>query len=225
MKIKTTLKTLLLALTLLISPGLLADNSDSVGALYRRTSSNSLDFNCTVTAIERKGNDLILLTAAHCVSEDPRTLYLVTFEGLTFYNATLYRIPRELPDDPQEVDIAELAIKDYKGEVKLTKAASTSEKVARGSDIETVGFPLGAAKLLYKGYVAGRHSSGMLILQIFGAPGSSGTSVVEKKSGQIIGVLVAASGNSVGTPVIYATPVEYRRYLVTPVEKRKIKKD
>jgi hypothetical protein len=201
-----------------------AEPGDAVGALYRKSFSNDLIFTCTVSALHQEGKDLVLLTANHCVDEKT-SHYFVTFNGLVFHTASLYKIPRQEPLDPA-VDMALLKIPNLKTPVL---GSLPTNKINIGDDISSVGFPLGSAKVFYKGYIAGRVDNAgsdidkYLILQIFGAPGSSGTAVMHKETNKVIGVLVAAA-SSFGTPVIFATPIEYIKYLVTPEEKAKLRK-
>ncbi|MGH2627886.1 MAG: hypothetical protein ACRDHY_14705, partial [Anaerolineales bacterium] len=54
---------------------------------------------------------------------------------------------------------------------------------------------------------------GYLILQIFGAPGSSGTSVYLMRTHTIVGVLVAVAQAQIGLPVVLATPISYQKHL------------
>ena len=198
----------------------------SIGALYRRSSDNSLQFSCTVSALTQSGPNLVLLTADHCVEESQR-YYHVTFDGLQFYVAELHKIPRMKPDDPK-VDLALLLIK---GLVVKPLGIGKSKDTPLGAEIFTIGFPQGISKIMYKGYIGGvvdnvsSGAHGYLILQIFGSSGSSGTAVLSAKDSSIMGVLVSGSSASVGLPVLFATPIEYLRYLVTPAEKRKMAKD
>lgn len=202
-----------------------ADVQDSVGALYRRNFSNDLSFTCTITAIANEGDYVVMLTAKHCINETQKH-YLVTFNNTTFYNAELYKIPREHPDDPQDIDMALLRAKNVSQPLLPTGA---SEAVKIGSEVLTVGFPNGMAKLQFQGHLAGRVDNPSekyhkyLLLQIFGSYGSSGTSVVSKADNKIVGVLVAMTTS--GTPIFFVTPIEYMQYLVTPAEKRKVQRE
>ena len=218
---------LLLAL-ILYTPTVLAEPNltDSIGALYRRSFDNSLQFTCTVSALFQEGPDIVLLTANHCVDETKR-YYHVTFNGLQFHVAELYKIPRNKPDDPQ-VDMALLRVR---GVVVKPLGIGHSVDTPLGMEIYTIGFPQGISKIMYKGYIGGKvdnisvNTHGYLILQIFGSSGSSGTAVLNTKDSSIMGVLVSGSSGSVGLPVLFATPIEYLKYLVTPAEKRKMIKD
>ena len=96
----------------------------------------------------------------------------------------------------------------------------SSEKTPRpGTKIAMVGFPLGVAKVSYEGIISGHldrpgsDQFGYLLLQIFGAPGSSGSAVISAEDGGIIGVLVRASIGG-GLPVMFATPTSYMKHLM-----------
>jgi len=201
------------------------DLQDSVGALYSRNAGNDLSFTCTVTAITSEGDYVVVLTARHCINEKQKH-YLVTFNNMVFFNAELYKIPREHPDDPTSIDIALLRIKSANVPL-IDIGASLSVKV--GEDTVTVGFPNGMAKLLAFGYVAGRIDNpsdshhNYLLVQTSASYGSSGTSVIQKSTGKVIGILVAMTTQ--GTPIFFVTPIEYMKYLVTPAEKRKVQRE
>ena len=218
---------LLLALVLYTPTALAESNiTNSIGALYHRSFDNSLQFACTVSSLIQEGKDLVLLTAAHCIEEDKR-YYHVTFDGLQFYVAELYKIPRQKPDDPK-VDLALLRVRSV---TIKPLGIGHSKDTPPGAEIFTIGFPQGISKIMYKGYIGGivdnisTDTHGYLILQIFGSTGSSGTAVLNAKDNSIMGVLVSGSSGSAGLPVLFATPIEYLRYLITPAEKRRMAKD
>lgn len=195
----------------------------SVGALYAQTEEGSLAFNCTVTAVDRTSNgDTLVLTARHCVSKG--TSYLVSFNGREMHPARVYKLPKE-EIDPQAhrrrynepaVDMALFAVSG--ANVPLTTLGSDAN-ARPGTRVLVVGFPLGVAKINYEGLVAGRlnrpgaDNDGYLLLQSWGAPGSSGSAVVDATSGEVIGVLVAGKQGAIGLPVIFATPISYQSYL------------
>lgn len=198
--------------------------SPSVGALYVQETSGNLQYNCTVTAVGRYEKATVVLTAFHCVEKGQA--YLVTFDGRQFYGARVWKLPRWHVDDVKfkkkwgepDVDMA-LFLLDNVSSIAIV-ALGDDQSIQFGERIVTVGFPLGITKTRYEGIIAGRLDKlgadrhGYLILQIFGAPGSSGTSVVSLKTGKVLGVLVGASQSSVGLPVIYATPLQYQTYLM-----------
>ena len=93
-------------------------------------------------------------------------------------------------------------------------------EIKAGHPIVMVGYPLGVTKISYNGIISGRLDrpgdayNGYMTMQIFGSPGSSGSSVVDQETGKIIGVLVSATQSGVGLPVIFATPASYRKYML-----------
>lgn len=209
----------------------------AVGALYVQKERGDLAFNCTVTAFKstkpnvatsvlavfgkvRKGTAVI--TAWHCVEKG--VSYVVTFDGRRFYGAEVWKIPRWEVDDKlykqkwgePNVDMAMFFLPEAQNIPTLPLGSDSG--LRPGETILTVGFPLGIEKISYEGILSGRLNKpgsdyhGYLLLQIFGAPGSSGTSIIV--NGKVVGILVAASQSIVGLPVIYATPLSYQSYLM-----------
>ncbi len=105
-------------------------------------------------------------------------------------------------------------------DVPVVPLAGASEHLVYGAKLAIVGYPLGVSKIVYEGIVAGRFArpgndmDDYILMQIFGAPGSSGSSVVDVETGEVVGVLVAARQAMTGLPVIFATPIDYREYLL-----------
>jgi len=205
---------------------LFARVSSSVGALYTQSADGDLKFTCTVTVVEHIEGRTALLTAGHCVDRD--VSYMVTLDGKRFYAAKVWKLPPELID-PQKhkrsygepaVDMA-LFITDEPLPAKAIRMGMTLEAVP-GLGVVTVGYPLGVTKIRYNGIVAGAFErpgadlDGYIMLQIFGAPGSSGSAVIEQNTGSILAVLVQGKQGHAGLPVIFATPIRYQQYL-TPV--------
>ncbi|MEE9499588.1 MAG: serine protease [Nitrospinaceae bacterium] len=197
--------------------------SSAVGALYVQTAGGDLNYACTVTVIEHKEERSILITAGHCV--DRGEAYMVTFDGRRFYTARVWKLPAE-KINPQKkrqygepmVDMA-LFIVDERLSVKPIEIGM-KVSVEPGRGVLTVGYPLGVTKIRYNGIIAGRlerpgsKDHGYLLLQIFGAPGSSGSAVVDQRTGLIIGILVSGKQGSAGLPVIYAVPISYKKHLI-----------
>ena len=197
--------------------------SPSVGALYTKGDSGDLGVICTVTVIERAEGRTVLLTAAHCARRS--VSYMVTLDGRRFYAARVWKLPPEeinpekgqRPYGQPKVDMALFVVDE---ELPVSPVPiGVAVLVAPGRAVVTVGFPLGVTKVRYRGIVAGlleRPGSdldGYLILQIFGAPGSSGSAVIDEATGTIVGVLVSGKQEQAGLPVIFATPVGYQRFL------------
>jgi S1-C subfamily serine protease len=195
----------------------------SVAALYAQTSDGSLRFLCSTTAVEKRKERVLLLTALHCVDKD--VTYMVSFDGRQFYSARVWSLPKwEVAEKLKKgygvpsVDMALFSI-ELPLDVNVIPMADDS-KIKAGHPIVMVGYPLGVTKISYNGIISGRLDrpgaalNGYMTMQIFGSPGSSGSSVIDQETGKIIGVLVSAKQDSVGLPVIFATPASYRRYLL-----------
>lgn len=196
--------------------------SPAVGALYAQTASGSMEFLCTVTAVNKTEKHTEILTANHCVRKD--VSYVVTFDGKMLHSARVFKVPAE-DIDPQKyrrqygqpTTDAALFVIDQVLDIPVVPLGNDAD-LSPGRSIVTVGYPLGVTKIRYMGIIAGRFErpgdgmDGYHILQIFGAPGSSGSAVIEEATGSVIGVLVAAR-QALGTPVIFATPISYLKFL------------
>ncbi len=196
--------------------------SNSVGALYSLGTDGDMTFLCSATAIDRKHGKTVVLTANHCVRKG--VAYLINFGDNNFRSLRVWKVPHyevDPEDSPRKYNepATDIALFLMEGQtVPLVPLAVSEEQSEPGSKVAMVGFPLGIAKIRYEGIISGyldRPGSdefGYLLLQIFGAPGSSGSAVIKADIGQIIGVLVATSGSG-GLPVIYATPTSYMKNL------------
>jgi len=196
----------------------------SVAALYSLSEGGDIKFLCTATAVDHEEDALVLLTAFHCVRRG--VSYLVSFGDNQFHSVRVWQIPGyeiSSKDHPRaygqpKTDIALFLLDDPVDVPTVTMADSSIIEI--GSSLVSVGFPLGLAKIGYEGSVAGYFNrsgsdeDGYIMLQIFGAPGSSGSAVVDVASGEIIGVLVQGRQARAGLPVILATPIDYLKYLV-----------
>ena len=201
----------------------------SVGALYAHTEEGNIKFLCSITAINRQGAAVVLLTAWHCVGSG--TAYVVSFNGRQFYDAHLWKGPHYHIDpkgSPRvfgepETDLALFRADGLPKDLPII-LTGTDSPVAQGSRVVTVGFPLGIAKIGYEGLVAGHFNrpgadyDGYLLLQIFGTSGSSGSAVIGP-DGRIVGVLVSGRTGTVGLPVIFAVPIRYQRHLLEVIPK------
>ena len=200
----------------------LARVAPSVGALYGVQEGGDMRFLCTATAVDRKDGQTVILSAHHCL--DKGVSYFINFgdnlmRPLTAWKAPHYEVDKEkLPrkyNEP-ETDMAFFLMDG--ADVPIVPLAEHS-RLNPGTKVLTIGFPLGVTKINYEGTVAGffnrvgsaRH--GYMMLQIFGAPGSSGSAVISI-NGEVVSVLVSAKQAPVGLPVIFATPIEYKENLV-----------
>ncbi len=192
----------------------------SVGALYALEDNGNMRFLCSATAVDRKGNKTVILTAWHCVRKG--VSYLINFGDNNFRPLRVWKIPHyELGPNNQraynepKTDMAFFLMEGT--DIPIIPMADSSN-MEDGELLAMVGYPLGLSKISYQGTVAGyfdrpgSEEYNYLLMQIFGAPGSSGSSVINVNSGEIVGVLVQGRGRT-GLPVIFATPIDYRKYL------------
>ncbi len=199
-----------------------ASLSKSVGALYALESGGNMRFLCSATAVGKHEKATIILTAYHCVQKG--VSYLITFGDNQFHPLSVWQIPHyeiskgkspRAYNEP-ETDMALFLMEN--GDMPLAKMDDGKTQIT-GSKLAMVGYPLGVAKISYEGIVAGHLNRpgadlhGYVLMQIFGAPGSSGSAVVSAKTGKVVGVLVAAKGDRAGLPVIFATPISFKKYL------------
>lgn len=196
--------------------------SASVGALYALESDGDMAYLCTGTAVGTYNDKTIIITAYHCIKKG--VSYLINFGDNTFHSLGVWKIPRyeinsiKYPrayNEPK-TDIA-LFLLD-KSNIPIVSLANNGRLIT-GSKIAMVGFPLGLAKISYEGTVAGyldRPGSAQynyMLLQIFGAPGSSGSAIISVDTGQIVAILVSGQSSRTGLPVIFAVPIDYLKYL------------
>ena len=202
-------------------PAALEAISPSVGALYARQADGNMKFLCSATAIERRGDDTMILTANHCLEKG--VAYSINFGDGLMRPLQAWMVPHYEADEESKQKygepVTDMALFLMRGaDVPLVPLAARATDTP-GTRIVMVGYPLGVAKIAYEGIIAGRFDlagndlDGYLLLQIFGAPGSSGSAVVDVGTGRVIAVLVAAKQAPVGLPVIFATPIEYRENL------------
>ncbi len=194
----------------------------SVGALYALEARGDLEFLCSATAVGREGDATIILTAYHCVQKG--VSYLINFGDNQFRPLRVWQVPHyELGGDEwraydePKTDMALFLMDGV--DVPILPLAADSSMLLAGELLAMVGFPLGLAKISYQGTLAGYYDRpgtdehDYLLMQIFGAPGSSGSAVVLVETGEVVGVLVQAQSARIGLPVIFATPIDYQRYL------------
>lgn len=195
--------------------------SPSVGALYALESGGDFVFLCSATAVDHHEGKTVILTANHCLKKG--VSYLINFGDNTLRPLTVWKVPHYIADPEDERIYGEpetdMAFFLMEGVDVPLLAMGDADAILRGQGVVMVGYPLGVAKIAYEGMVAGtfdrpnHNLDRYTLLQIFGAPGSSGSAVVDVESGEIVGVLVAAKDVGVGLPVIFATPISYRKWL------------
>ncbi len=196
--------------------------SQSVGALYALRSDGDLTFLCSATAVDRRYGKTVVMTANHCIRKG--VAYLINFGDNNFRSLRVWMIPHyEIDADeyPRRYNepLVDIALFLMDGQDVPVVPISDADAQRPGTKIAMVGFPKGVAKIRYEGIISGyldrpgADDFGYLLLQIFGAPGSSGSAVVELDQGGIVGVLVRGTVGE-GLPVIFATPTSYMENLM-----------
>ena len=194
----------------------------SVGALYALEAQGNFKFLCSATAVDRHEGQTVILTAFHCTQKG--VSYYVNFGDQVLRRAAVWKVPHYEVDEEKYPRIfnepeTDMALFLMEGEDVPVAPLAETAVIANGAKVAMVGYPLGLSKIMYEGIVAGRFDRpgddmyNYLLLQIFGAPGSSGSAVVDVDSGEIVGVLVAAATSPI-LPVIFATPIDYRKWLM-----------
>lgn len=205
----------------------------SVGALYTIDDGGDMKFICTATAVESEEEESVFLSAGHCARDNQA--YLISFNGSTFHKVRVWKVPPEIKDRNYKRPFGEprVDMAFFKSIEKLDiKTISIEEEkvVVAGHDVITLGYPLGVTKVGYSGTVAGIYTrlgelNGYIMLQIFGAPGSSGSAIIDPQTNRIVGVLVSGKQGRAGLPVIFATPMKYNNLLVSVDEDKEKKED
>jgi S1-C subfamily serine protease len=195
----------------------------SVGALYAQEEGGDVKFLCSATAVAREGDKTVVLTAHHCLRKG--VAYLINFGDNNFRSVYAWKVPhyevneREYPRRFNEPK-TDMAFFLMDGTDIPVVSLRTGERLGAGRKVVMLGFPLGVTKIGYEGIVAGYFDRlgadvyGYIMLQIFGSPGSSGSSVVDVETGTVIGILVSGKQSFSGLPVIFATPIEYQKHLL-----------
>lgn len=193
----------------------------SVGPMYALDSGGNFNFLCSATAVDRYEGQTVILTAFHCLKKG--VSYLINFGDNTLRPLTVWKVPH-YEADPEDVRAygepeTDMALFLMEGTDIPIMPLSDTDATDYGQGVAMVGYPLGVAKIAYEGMVAGAFDrpnhdvDGYTLLQIFGAPGSSGSSVIDIETGEVVAVLVAGRDAGVGLPVIFATPISYRKWL------------
>lgn len=193
----------------------------SVGALYAVKEGGDMRFLCTATAVDRHENKTVIISANHCL--DKGVAYFINFgdnfmRPLTAWKAPHYEVDKEKSPRKYNEPETDMALFLMEGKDIPVVPLADNSRLQPGTKVLNVAFPLGVTKLNYEGTVAGFFNrigsdrNGYMMLQIFGAPGSSGSAIINL-DGEVVSILVSAKQAPVGLPVIFATPVEYKEYL------------
>lgn len=213
---------------------------NSVVLLYSQTEDGGMKMHCTATAY-RVVTDLIgskktrFVSASHCVSgensvEQKQTKFFITADAegeKTFIPATLVEAgDRKVGDD--------FAIFEVQGAQFDSIPLGDSDKIRMGDSVLDVASPLGLGKQYFEGYVSSIHLdrppldagdvqwTNVMLVEIGGGPGSSGSSIISLDQHAIVGFLVGAfSGGNIGAVCI---PVDKFKAFEAAVDKGIYKK-
>jgi hypothetical protein len=169
-------------------------------------------FTCSATAYEKVKGGYLLVSAGHCIGGRDTWKFSVKEDVDDSLPAMPVTIVKYALTDEYDFSILEFDTKKKYPTIKL----GSEEELSIGDSVENVSFALGIAKQFNNGYVAteilkhndasdsaGRWLLNHYLVEIDGAPGSSGSSIVSKKSHHIVGLLVSGiQGQQVGMGVI-----------------------
>jgi S1-C subfamily serine protease len=166
---------------------LIAKNRHAVVRIYSLLKGGAVGLG-TGTIFEYKGENIVL-TAAHVIGS-PESLYAVAVMGFPVDSEIIYY-------DSDE-DIAILRLKNKISIRPMSFYPTTKSQLKIGDETLYSGYPNNDSLFSIKGYVAGLFASGNISIHSYAWPGSSGSSVFDKR-GRLIGVLSAISvGDGVG---------------------------
>ncbi len=211
----------------------------SVVLLYGQTEDGGMRMHCTATAYKRVEKDGVkktrFVSAAHCVEgdsdeEQARGKYFITSDSLgdkTFIPAKLVRAGDKMKGD-------DFSIFEVEGD-KFSVVSVGDSKVLKVSDeVVDVSSPLGLGKIYFSGYIGSTHIdrppldagevqwNNVMIVEIGGGPGSSGSAVVSVEQKAIVGFVVGQfKGGNLGMVVI---PVDQFKVFESAVDAGTYKK-
>lgn len=178
----------------------------------------SPDYSCTATAIKTDGQVTYFLTARHCtmpvtLKNNKKTL----LDTGTETNETVFQ-PGQTPIPVTLILRGENADHDWailEGQYAagaVLPLASVAHSI--GEKIIVAGYPYGVGPVVTEGVVSsgGLNTADLpswyFAIYVYGAPGNSGSAVVDENTMTIIGILDAALGDGQGDPVlVLADPI------------------
>lgn len=197
---------------------------NSVVVLYGQMDDSSIRMFCTGTIFERNNNKYRIVTAAHCVSDDDLVRGKVAAMPIRWF------ITFENPNDHSFLEVKlvgagyqsngdDLAVLELETNKDLPFIPIADEDPKLGEDFINVASPMGLGKQLFYGQISKERLelpviSGTInwrnnvLVQTQSGPGSSGSSIVSRCSGKIIGILVGSIAYpDRGTPNVVVVPI------------------
>lgn len=199
---------------------------ESVAILYRQSADGGMVTLCTATAYEKKDGKTYFLTAAHCLTEPGKDGENKVIEDPVY-------LSRDEPDTKQYVraDIVEVGKQEKSYDYGLLKSSLSVPVIPLGDerdepahvDVVNVAAPAGVGLVTFRGNIALKRIdrplivgdinwTGGMLADVIIEGGSSGSALVSKDSGKIIGLLVGHWGNlSIAVPVsrVKSPPKEF----------------
>jgi len=196
---------------------------NSVVLLYGQDETGGMKMRCTATAYRVTEKDKVkktrFVSAAHCVSgdtdeEQAQGKYFITLDSegpKTFIPAVLVRAGDKKKGD-------DFSIFEVEGDKFPVVPVGDSKSLKIGDEVVDVSAPLGLGKIYFQGYIGNVHLdrppldagevvwSNVMIVEIGGGPGSSGSAVVSVEQKAIVAFVVGSfNGGNLG---MIAVPVD-----------------
>ena len=184
----------------------------AVALLYTEDLSGGMRMTCTATAYEKTAKGYRFVSASHCVSgatdaEQKQEKFFLTSDGLSEKNF----IPAKLIQAGDKNLGDDFSIYEVETDQKFNVIPlGDSSKLEAGDTMIDVAAPMGLGKQLFVGYVslpkldrppvdAGLVKwTDLMLIQIGGGPGSSGSAIVSVDQQAIVGFLVGTSQMDIG---------------------------
>lgn len=239
---------LALCLSLLASVGVNAQSKpefaqkvyNSVVLLYGQTEDGGMRMYCTATAYSTVQHNQVTYTrfvsAAHCVEgDDDAEQKLQKFFITSDSEGAKTFIPAKLIESGDKKKGDDFSIFEVEGTQFPVIPLGDSSQIHMGDSVLDVSSPFGLGKIYYEGYIGNIHLdrppldagdvqwTDLMIAEIGGGPGSSGSSVVSTDQHAIIGFLVGSFGE--GNPGMIVVPVDKFKVFESAVDQGTYKKN
>jgi len=192
---------------------------DSVALLYTQTVSGDMKMTCTATAFSSapdkvKADRTVyrFVSAAHCVEgDDDKVQKLQKFYVSSDANGEKNYLSAKLIEAGDKTQGDDFSLFEVTTADKFVVTPLGDEsKLSNGDPVLDVAGPLGLGKQYYQGYVSELHLdrppvdagvvlwTNLMLIQIGGGPGSSGSAIVSVDQSAIVGFLVGMVGGDIG---------------------------
>lgn len=198
---------------------------NSAGLLYGHKDAET-HFLCSTFTFDHQGNKYEIGTASHCVS-DPDLPAGITFTIKFDENSKKEYAAKIIAVGGEDSPAGDVAVLEIQTDDQLLVTPLSDEEVQVGDQVLYAGAADALGKQLYYGtvskpkldlhqYEGGNGAPGgwnnVMLLQIAGGPGASGSGIISTKTGKIVGILVGYPGRGQG--IIIAVRISQLRLLV-----------